>query len=252
MISRPRIAALLGCLPLLLLGQAPRVSDERPGAKSWVGRHQEIEDYLRTAECVSLETFVPNQLARCSLRPGGPVARMAWKTLPPGTYRGFKESYKAEIAAYEVDKLMKLDMVPPSVERRLDGRSGAAQLWVEDVVTFKGDETPDQSTRVSWERQLVRMTMFDNLIGNRDRNAGNTLRDSMWNLILIDHSRAFPTNPELPRKMPRVDGPLWEAIQSLTRARLGDVLRAWLTDEEIDAIIQRRERMKAELSTVSR
>jgi len=72
------------------------------------------------------------------------------------------------------------------------------------------------------------------------------------NLILIDHSRAFPTNPELPRKMPRVDGPLWGAIQSLTRAQLGDVLRAWLADDEIDAIIQRRERMKAELSTVSR
>ena len=73
-------------------------------------------------------------LARCTLRPGGPVARMAWKTLAPGIYRGFFASYKNEIAAYELDKLLKLDMVPPTVERQLQGITGAAQLWVENVV----------------------------------------------------------------------------------------------------------------------
>ena len=35
------------------------------------------------------------------------------------------------------------------------------------------------------------MTMFDNLIGNRDRNRRNMLRDTAWNLILIDQTRAF-------------------------------------------------------------
>ena len=63
---------------------------------------------------------------------------MAWRTLPPGIYRGFRESYKSEIAAYELDKLLKMDMVPPTVERQIDGSNGAAQQWVEHVVDLSG------------------------------------------------------------------------------------------------------------------
>ena len=102
----------------IAIGGAPKTS-----AKIWVGRHQEIEEYLRTAECVSTRGSSP---MRCTLRPGGPVARMAWRTLTPGSHRGFFTSYKAEIAAYELDKLLKLDMVPPTVERQFQGSTGAA------------------------------------------------------------------------------------------------------------------------------
>ena len=51
-----------------------------------------------------------------------------------GINRGFWESYKADIAAYEIDKLLKMDMVPPSVERQIQGITGAAQLWVENII----------------------------------------------------------------------------------------------------------------------
>src|SRR6185437_7421562 len=174
MIRQARGAALLLVLPFLL-GQ-PKPAGGPIGAKIWVGRHSEIEEYLRTAECVNMEVF--KFAARCSLRPGGPVARMAWRARPPGIYRGFRESYKAEIAAYEVDKLLKLDMVPPSVERRLDDQTGAAQLWVEDVVDSNSSAPPDESIRNRWENELARMTIFDNLIGYRDRNTGNMLHDT--------------------------------------------------------------------------
>jgi hypothetical protein len=251
MIRLRRVSALLLCVPALL-GQGRPAPDERSAAKSWVGRYQEVEDYLRAAECVNMETFVPNRLARCTLRSGGPVARMAWKALPPGLYRGFRESYKAEIAAYQVDRLLKTDMVPPTVERRLDDRSGAAQLWVENAVTLKANEAPDASVASHWEQQLSRMATFDALIGNRDRGAGNTLRDSAWNVILIDHSRAFPASSELPFKLARVDEALWQRILALTRTQLDAVLRAWLSEDEIRAILGRRERMKAELKSVRR
>ncbi|MGH9384635.1 MAG: hypothetical protein ACRD2N_10155 [Vicinamibacterales bacterium] len=245
MIGPRRIAVLLFCLPALL-GQERPSSTDRVGAKIWVGRHQEIEDYLRTADCVSMETFGPNR-ARCILRPGGPVARMAWKTLPPGVYRGFRESYKAEIAAYELDKLLKLDMVPPSVERQLEGKTGAAQLWVENIVDLKANPSPGASTRAEWETQLVRMTMFDDLMGNRDRNQANTVHDRSWNLILLDHSRAFPASAELPTKLTRIDVTLWNQIENLTRAQLDAALQTWLSADEIQAVLDRREKMKAEI-----
>jgi hypothetical protein len=246
MMGSRSIAALLACLSAFL-GQGPPAANPRPGAKIWVGRYQEIEEYLRTADCVSMEMLVPTRMGRCTLRPGGPVARMAWRPLPPGVHRGFKESYKAEIAAYELDKLLKLDMVPPSVERQLEGNRGAAQLWVEDVTDSSGPASPGESRRADWERQLVRMRMFDDLIGNADRNAGNTLHDPAWNLILIDHSRAFGESARLPVKLERVDEALWASIESLTRPGLDAALGEWLGPREIQAVLDRRDMMRAEV-----
>jgi hypothetical protein len=252
MIRLPMVAALLLYLATLLgLGQPG--FDERVGAKIWVGRYQEIEEYLKTAECVSmLETFGRNGEASCGLRPGGPVARIAWRPVPPGVYRGFRESYKAEIAAYGIDKLLKMDMVPPSVERRLDGKIGAAQLWVENVVDLKANASPDESIRTRWQNQLARMTMFDDLIGNRDRNVGNTLRDDSWNLILLDHSRALTASTDLPRKLTRIDGAFWDKIENLTRPQLDAALSAWLSKNEIQSILDRREKMRAEIKSLPR
>jgi len=244
-------ATLVACL-LAFLGQRQPAPDPRGGARIWVGRHQEIEEYLRTAECVGMEMLGPSRVARCTLRPGGPVARMAWRPLPPGVHRGFRESYKAEIAAYELDKLLKLDMVPPSVERQLQGSNGAAQLWVEDVMDLTRDASPDGPHRAGWESQLVRMKMFDSLIGNRDRSPGNMLHDAAWNLILLDHSGAFGDTTDLPLKMSRIDDALWARIEALDSEKLHAVLGAWLDDGEIKAVLDRRERMRAEIGSLPR
>jgi hypothetical protein len=251
MIRLGRVAVLLVCV-VAFLGQGQPASTQRLGAKIWVGRYQDIEEYLRTAECVRAEVFGPGKPTRCTLRPGGPVVRMLWRSLPPGVYRGFRESYKAEIAAYEVDKLLQMDMVPPSVERQLEGHTGAAQLWVENVSSFKADASPGELNRAEWENQLVRMAMFDNLIGDRDRNLGNMVRDAEWNLILLDHSRAFGDGTESLRKMNRIDQRFWSKIESLTRNQLDAALRAWLADTEIKAILDRREKMRAEIKSLPR
>ena len=246
MVPSRRSVLLLVWLPALF-GQGPPAPRAEHGAKIWVGRYREIEEYLRTAECVSVERLGAGRLARCTLRPGGPVARMAWRPLPPGVHRGFRESYRAEIAAYELDKLLKLDMVPPSVERQMEGNSGAAQLWVEDVTGWNANASPGESNKAHWERQVVRMRMFDDLIGNADRNQGNILYDDAWNLILLDHSRAFGEGVRLPQKLDRVDEALWARIESLTRPQLDAALGVWLGGSEIKALLDRRDRMRAEI-----
>ena len=247
-----RVGVFLICPPMFLGCQGQPALTQGLGAKIWVGRYQEIEEYLRTAECVSMYGSDPRKATRCTLRPGGPIARMAWRSLPPGIYRGFWESYKADIAAYELDKLLKMDMVPPSVGRSLQGVEGAAQLWVENIFGLEEGESPAESHRVHWENQLVRMAMFDNLIGNRDRNRGNIIRDAEWNVILLDHSRAFGASTELPFKMRRIDGAFWAKVESLTRPQLDAALRAWIGEEETQAILDRRERMRAEIKSLPR
>ena len=252
MVRWQRSPVLVACVAILLDARGQTAATQGPTARIWVGRHHEIEEFLRTAECVSMEALGPNRVARCVFPPGGLVARMAWRSLPPGTYRGFRESYNAEIAAYELDKLLAMDMVPPTVERQLQGNNGAAQVWVENAFGVKADELPGPPRRAHWEGQLLRMTIFDNLIGNRDRNKGNMLRDAGWNLILIDHSRAFGDGPELPRKLLRIDEGYWARIESLTRGQLDAALRPWLGESEIGAILDRRERMRAEIKSLPR
>lgn len=242
-----RLIALLSVVPIVL-GVAQSPSDT-VGAKNWVGRHQEIEEYLKTAECVRIRWFAASMAGQCTIRPGGPVERMAWKPRPPGPYRGFRESYKSEIAAYELDKLLQMDMVPPTVERQLEGSTGAAQQWVEKVVDATDPALPDEDTRVGWENQLARMMMFDNLIGNRDRNRRNMLRDAAWNLILIDHTRAFGVETALPHKLTGIDTAYWSRIESLTRKQLDDALGTLLDQDAIGAILERREKMRAEIKS---
>ena len=90
MIRLRAVAIVLVCVPVLL-GDGPPSAQSR-SSKTWVGRHQEIENYLRLADCVSMKWFAPNYAARCTLNPGGPIAAMAWRSVvpgPPGAVGGY-------------------------------------------------------------------------------------------------------------------------------------------------------------------
>ena len=106
------------------------------------------ETFLRTAEYVSKKGIKigitnPDQY---TLTDGTRTLRAAWKTIDEfkrgitslqggGVIVDFADSYKHEIAAYELDKLIGLHLVPPTVERTFGGRKGSLQLWVEGAMT---------------------------------------------------------------------------------------------------------------------
>jgi hypothetical protein len=232
------------------LAQAPAAVS----AKTWAGHAQEIEDYLRSADVVRMEdvSVGVTHPRRAQFVPGGPVQEMAWKALKPGMYSGYFESYKSEIAAYEMDKLLGLGMVPPTVEKRVKGDLGAAVMWVSPTQSFKelggvpgqkGVKGPPPAEIPAWTRQLTRAKMFDNLIGNIDPNLGNWLVDPAWNVILIDHSRAFTATKELYHQLVLVDEELWAKMQALDEPQMTAALGKWLGKSEIAAILQRRAKM---------
>ena len=213
-------------------------------SKIWEGRNAEFEEFLRTAEFRKVED-VPIGVTRPQrgfFDPGGLVASAAWKLLPPGRPHGYWESYKSEIAAYELDKLLGLGMVPPAVEKRVRGERGAAVLWVEGVQSWKAVENAPKPPK--WNREAVRMKMFDNLIGNIDRNAGNLLVDGDWNLYLIDHSRAFVSDTKLKVEMVRIDKGVWDKMLALDEPTLTVALGKWLDRGAIRAMLKRRDEMK--------
>jgi hypothetical protein len=199
-------------------------------SKVWLGREAEFEAFLKTA-AVDHEAAIPVGVTKprhIFFVPGGIAASAVFKPLQPGRTAGFFESYKSEIAAYELDKVLGLGMVPPTVERRLGHDVGSLQLWVEHVAPLKG-KNPNEAPSVSeWNRQVHRQRVWDGLTANIDRNAGNLLVDPAWNLILIDHSRAFTTDTRFPFPITRIDRELLDKLKALDeatiRARLGHLL----------------------------
>jgi hypothetical protein len=134
-------------------------------------------------------------------------------------------------------------MVPPAVEREVDGEIGAAVMWVAPTTSVKQMGGTLPAGRVPGH-QVRKMQTFDNFIGNPDRNAGNILVDAANNLILIDHSRAFVEQTSLPTKIARVDESLWTAIQAVTAEDLRALLGPLLGDRAVSAMIERRKAMK--------
>ena len=222
----------------------PQSAPATSSSKIWIGRNAEFEAFLRDAPFRRV-VDVPIGVTRPKrgyFDPGGLVASAAWKQLPPGRPNGYWESYKSEIAAYELDKLLGLDMVPPAVEKRWEHERGAAVLWVEGVRPWKEVEHAPKPPK--WNREAVRMKMFDNLIANIDRNAGNLIVDGDWNLYLIDHSRAFVSDTKLRAEMVRIDKEIWDRMAALDEPTLTAALGQWLDRGSIRAILKRRDAMK--------
>jgi len=256
-----RRTLLLPCALLVLLATAPHARVAASGqtvaaapavacSLVWAGNEDAIEKFLAEGKVLKMEP-VPigkTKPQRATLEPGGPAQRFAWKQLTPGYSQGYMESYKAEIAAYKFDRMLDLHMVPPIVERNLNGKNGAAVLWIENTKGWSVTHPP-QGPEPTWSLQLTRMKMFDLLIANIDRNQGNLIYDDDWHLFLIDHSRAFTDRKDLKGMAPlgRVDRKLWTRMLALTLDDLNKGLGDWVGAKEKKAILLRRDKMAAQI-----
>lgn len=240
----PLVSAVLAIGALSWVPALAQAPAEGGSAKIWIGREAEFEAFIRAAE---IERIVDVPIGvtkprRAMLKPGGLVESVAWKVLPPSRQTGYWESYKSEIAAYELDKLLGLGMVPVAVEKKWKHETGAAILWLSPVHAWK--DVADAPKPARFDREVIRMKMFDNLICNKDRNTGNLLVDDAWNLFLIDHSRAFINSNELPAVMGRIDRDLWERMLALDEPALVAALGEWVPRSDLRSLLKRRDRMK--------
>jgi len=167
-----------------------------------------------------------------------------------GTEINFRDTYKFNIAAYRLDKLLDLRMIPPSVERNVEGATAAVTWWVDDVLmeegqrAKKGVEPPDGDY---WNNQMYIVRVFDQLISNTDRNLGNLLITKDWKLWMIDHTRAFRTRTTLlaPKNLTRCDRVLLAAMKRLDEKELHRELDQYLRKAEITALLKRRDQIVA-------
>lgn len=154
------------------------------------------------------------------------------------------DRHENQVAAFELSRLLGMAGVPPAVRREVGGREGSVQLWIENAVTEQGRreralEPPD---RARWNQQKADQWVFDNLINNIDRNTGNTLIDAAWNVWLIDHTRSFGRDRQLPypEKISVLSEELWAGLRALDPERVRARLGPYLAKAEIGALLDRR------------
>ncbi len=241
---RARTVRLILCV--LLSAIAPL---QQTDSRIWIGRYAEFEAFLRTAEIVdTIGTPVGITSPRHAIfKPGSLASGGALKAIPPRNYNGFWESYKSEIAAYKLDRLLALDMVPPTVEVRVGGAPASLQLWIENTIMLKEVQAKhlQPADGSKWNPQLHRTYLFDDLVANIDENAGNLLFDPEWNFIKIDHSRAFTGELTLPFEigttLMQIDRPFFDRVKRLDREAVARELGGLLEPGALDALFVRRD-----------
>jgi len=209
-------------------------------------RMQSISKGVTLPQKVSLELDGSMQFAAFKIIDEGPVAT---KQLDRGVELQFQDSWRTEVAAYKLDKLIGLGMVPANVERIIEGKHGSLQFWV----TAKMDEEQRLKKKLSppnpiqWNQQVAKMRLWDNLIYNTDRNLGNILITDDWQIRLIDHSRTFRPfdqlkDPKVPSTFSRS---LLTKLEALTEPMLRDHLGQYLTPYQIQGLLKRRDAILA-------
>lgn len=161
----------------------------------------------------------------------------------------FVDSYKYNVAAYQMARLLGLsDMMPATVERRWQGRIGSLTWWVDDVLMDEAARDASATVPPSplgFARERMKMHVFAELIGDVDRNKGNVLYTTDWRVIMIDFTRAFRLHRNLrePESLMIIERGVWQRLQQVTRDEIRRATESFLTLEEIAATAARREAM---------
>jgi len=148
------------------------------------------------------------------------------------------KGFYPDVAAYRLDRLLDLDMVPVSVVRPVDGTDGSLQ--------FVPDRASDEAQRSSSGRggsapcalpsQWDAMYVFDTLIHNEGRNLKRMMYEpSDWSLILVEHDRAFKATKSRPPHLKTVELAITDGWREALAA-IGDEVLA----EQLGDVLDRR------------
>lgn len=163
------------------------------------------------------------------------------------------KGFYPDVAAYRLDRLLGLDMVPVTALRQLGKVEGSLQ--------FLPARTSDEAERSASQRggsapcalplQWEAMYVFDVLIYNEGRSLQRMLYEpSRWRLMLVEHERSFKNSkgrpPHLARATVKVSAGWREALAVLSDAVLAEHFADVLDKRRLKALGARRDQLLAE------
>jgi len=252
---RAAVLALLG----IACGVVPCAAQVVAAIRQPVPTPQEMEDFLLHAPIVATKksaTAGTTGARRVTLSDGRlthdaqiqdvDIQKPFFDVAPRYAEINFKDTYRYNIAAYRLSRLLGLEEVPMSVPRTVDGKPAAVTWWIDDVIMDEGTRqgkkvvSPSPSRTASY---TLILRVFDELIQNRDRNAGNLLWTGDWKMWMIDHTRAFRSGHDLlkPQALQRCERTLFDRMRGLTAASVTDAVAGMLLKDEIEALMARRD-----------
>jgi len=263
------LAMLAACLGFILVAPAAATRQLKP--EEIAGR-ADLETFLETADIVMAREIGQGVTKpwRLTLEKNGVRRDAVWKDVDRTVMnRGerVRDSWKSEVAAYRLDKLIGLNLVPPCVEREFAPppstrkSKGSLSFWVESRMNYL--EMQEQNIAfpagrsIEFDRMKYLVRLWDCLIANADRTQQNILLTEDWRTVMIDHSRAFQPAARFARQlifgtdgMQKLDDgrplllrlvrrALYERILALDAKTIREAAGAFLEEGQVDGIVAR-------------
>jgi hypothetical protein len=263
--------AALAAAAVLAAAALPLSAQFRPAE---IAQRESWEEFMRTADILKSEPEDEGVTHpwKLTLRRGDVEHKAVWKNIDIVDGE-IPDRWRYEIAAYRLDKLLGLNMVPPVVEREFQGKAGDLSLWAENkysLLKIMEENIPiPESARGRVDDMKYVTRAWDSLLANDDRTQQNILYTEDWRTILIDHTRAFRSDKAhrerliygskgiktmddgrggrravLFRRLPRA---FVEKIRSLEKAAVQAAVGPYLTEAEINALMARKPILLAEI-----
>jgi len=203
----------------------------------------EMERFLRTAEVMTVsKDRVPgrNDPWVVMLNDGESTHSCIFKYIDRPRPFSLRSSYKYEIAAYELDKLLGFNRVPPVVGREIEGLQGSLQVYLEDCINESDRRLrklipPDQK---AFDEALDEINVFENLTACERRQLTDIMihaRD--WRVCRVDFAEAFAASPRLLKgqEVTRSSRKLYDGLRKLGDAAVKTALGPFLEEAETAA-----------------
>ena len=161
-----------------------------------------------------------------------------------------RKGVNPELAAYRLDRLLNLDMVPVTVAREIDGEKGSLQFLPDNTRNeeYRSNSGSGGGAWCPLRDQWDAMYIFDALIYNPGRNQASMLYNlENWQLMLNNNSEAFGAKRGRPPYLKDAElavNPSWkQALTSLDDAALEANFADVLDKRRIGALADRRDQL---------
>jgi len=236
---------------VILLGAAGICKAVFLGAQPETWDAKKIESFLTKADVVKIEKDAESGRTmpwRITLHEGKTEARGFFKYIHRPQPPAVRHSFRYELAAYTLSRLLKLEFVPPVIERTIDKIPGSLQWYVEGCQSERDRERtrrepPDLE---AFLRQLDVIQVFEALVNDECGDKDDTLiHKNTWKVCRIDFAGAFAPAVTIASgcSLQRCSKSLFNHLERLTRSDLFIYLEPYLSRNEIEALDARKQRI---------